>query len=611
MPFKTKGSLLASFLFLLSLVTEASIPAPNNLANLAIQEKLHEHPTWSALLHAVDSMTAIDDNKFILSLDDFSLKNELLKTIQFLNSNEQAACRFPARRQFILSALGLSPEYIPKPQCEDYLLFKRKAPADNISLVYASENLSQPSSMMGHVMLKMSGENHDGISVEHGISYFTILNSYNVPLLIWDSLVTGKKGYFQISPYQEKLEFYLNKEQRNVWEYRLDFTDDQKQLFQNHIWELKTTNLKYFFNSYNCATVTKMLLRVGNAQKIKIDSSWLSPLDVVKSVNKAGVIDGINVNPSSKWKIRMLSSTVDKNTIYNVAGFVDGDLESLKLTDNTDIGRYLTAELTQAYNNFNIETGTYNNEKWQELTSKVNTFRESQKNAYQIDLTDFKSPIKTPNDSQVSFGYRHFLGGHWANFKYLPASHGLEDDNRQFFSENELKLMEISLLANESSGELKLDSWTLYSARSNIPWDLLTGGLSGQFTIGVEQHRNDQLDTALSGSIYGGVGYTYAVSKDLSAFFMLNAGLAASSIGGYVYSEPEIGLILYEVFNMKTFINYKKISNQQKTSYSQEQWSITHSILGLEDWSVYGEYEKRWNKLVSSEQYGLHVKYQY
>lgn len=612
MLYKVLGGLLASFSLSFSAFCYSSLLPANNVESLALNKEIYNHPTWEALVHVVGLKSAIDDKSFILSHDNFSLKNELIKTIRVLVGDQEVACRFPARRRFILSSLSLTSENLPEPNCEDYLTFKKKAPAREVSLVYASENLSQPSSMMGHVMLKMTGENDLGLQVEHGVSFFTNLDSFNVPKIIWDSLVMGKKGYFQVSPFQASLDYYLYEEQRNVWEYRLNFSQAQTELFQDHLWELKNTDLKYFFNSYNCATVTQMLLRVGDAQNIKVDNSWLSPIDVVKSISQTGSISQASVSPSSKWKIRMLSKTLDSSTVNKVATFVDDGNFKLEIDGQNTVESYLTAELAQAYNDFNVQSGEYTLDKWKGVNEDIKQYRVGKNDTYQLDLSDFKSPLKTPGDSQFSVGFRSLTDNkEWWNIKYLPASHAIEDDNSQFFSENELKLMEFSILINRETQETKIDSWTLYSARSNVPWDALTGGISGHFELGLEQHWNDQLESNLSSNFYGGAGYTYSLSRDISVFSMLNAGVGASSKGGYLYAEPEIGLYLYEIYNMKTFLSYKNIYNQQKSKYRQQLVSLTHSFLALNDWSIYVEFEKRWNKFDSVDQFGLHLKYQY
>ncbi|MFT6449951.1 MAG: hypothetical protein ACJAW8_002323 [Oleispira sp.] len=605
-----KGSLLASLLLLLSCCSFASTHVQSELEKIALKNQIHLSPTWEALLHSVDGSTPIKDPAFILSINEFTLKNELIETIRLFKKHPESSCNFPARRQFILSALKLSEDKIETPICAEYLTFKAKAPATNISLIYATENISQPSSMMGHIMLKIDGINDLNIPVEHGISYFTELNSLNVPVIMWESLISGKDGYFQVSPFHKILNHYLKTEQRNVWEFKIDLSDEQSELFHNHLWELKKTKLKYFFNSYNCATFTKMLLRVGRPDKITINNDWLSPIDIVKSASKSGIIVSSDFNPSDKWQLRMLSNAVNSATADNVMEFVDsGEKIVINLDDKKNT--YLASLLGKTYNQYKFSNEKYDLKKWKSVNAAIDEFIPIKDNEYSLDLSKFKSPLKTPDDSQVSIGHKYFNHLHWVNFKYLPASHSMEDDNRQFFNENELKLMELSLLSNLDTGKLKIDSLTFYSAKSYIPWNQFTGGVSGHFSISAEQHWDDKLSPSLVGSIYGGAGYTFSLTKDINTYTMLNLGLAGSEYGGYLYAEPEFGFYLYEIFDMKTFFSFKKIYNQRKSKYEQNLISIKHSVLNLNKWSIFIEHERRWNESHSEVQYGLHIKYQY
>jgi hypothetical protein len=74
--------------------------------------------------------------------------------------------------------------------------------------------------MMGHTFFKLSGKN-DNQKVENSVSFFTVINSLNIPMLILDSTIFGMKGYFILSPYKKQISTYINKEERNIWEYKL------------------------------------------------------------------------------------------------------------------------------------------------------------------------------------------------------------------------------------------------------------------------------------------------------------------------------------------------------------------------------------------------------
>lgn len=51
---------------------------------------------------------------------------------------------------------------LPRDDCSDVREFRAKAPAEQISLVFASEDLARPASMMGHAFLELAGRARSG-----------------------------------------------------------------------------------------------------------------------------------------------------------------------------------------------------------------------------------------------------------------------------------------------------------------------------------------------------------------------------------------------------------------------------------------------------------------
>jgi len=197
--------------------------------------KLYQKNEWKALLH-YDNGLKINDKKYILS-KKFSLKNELDATIKsfydkeekYKDINNHPQCRFPARFLFITHELNITTNEFPKIECRDFQTYKDKAPSDNISLIYVSEKVNNPSSMMGHTFLKYSGKNDKGREVEHAITFYTIIDTPNPLVLIYQNLIPGMKGMFALQPYQSIIKQYTQIENRNVWEYRLKLLGTVKQ----------------------------------------------------------------------------------------------------------------------------------------------------------------------------------------------------------------------------------------------------------------------------------------------------------------------------------------------------------------------------------------------
>ena len=249
---------------------------------IASKVKLYEKNEWKALLH-YDNGFKVTDKKFLLSKNP-SLKNELIATIKafydlpnnYQNINEHTQCKFPARFLFITHELNISKNEFPKINCQDFQIYKQKAPADNVSLIYASKNVKNPSSMMGHVFLKFSGKNDKNLKVNHAITFYTVIESTNPLSLIYQNTISGMKGLFALQPYS------VIKENRNIWEYQLSLSEYRRKLIYYHVWELKGIDMKYYFTSYNCSTVIYNMLSLANPAVYNDKKIWITPLDSVK-----------------------------------------------------------------------------------------------------------------------------------------------------------------------------------------------------------------------------------------------------------------------------------------------------------------------------------------
>jgi hypothetical protein len=238
-----KGSLLASF-FIYSISVSAFSSTPilstTNAGELVAQSKrltLYEHSRWQAILHVKHGQPINANYDRYLSANDFSLEQEMALTIELMVNDTQSVCSYPARVRFLKEFLAFS-DTLNLSHCTDYQEYLQKVPITDIYLVYASENVKSASSMLGHIMLRMDGINDNNLNVSHGITFFTELEGFNIPKILYDSLVSGKKGFFQIAPYSNFVNNYLNVELRNVWEYKLSLSDIQKQLIRDIAWEL-------------------------------------------------------------------------------------------------------------------------------------------------------------------------------------------------------------------------------------------------------------------------------------------------------------------------------------------------------------------------------------
>lgn len=114
----------------------------------------------------------------------------------------------------------------------------------------------------------------------------------------------------------------------------------------------------------------------------------------------------------------------------------------------------------------------------------------------------------------------------------------------------------------------KLNELQLYSASSFLPRNLFTGGISGEFRLGIEPHYDDSLERKLAGNIGGGLGATFEPIEHLSIFAMANVGVGYGDDSGYVYAGPEIGFIIDEALGLKTVLTIKETFGQLNDEYT-------------------------------------------
>ena len=572
----------------------------NRIIKSAVEKKLYKSYVWKALLQAPEGRLEIKDPKFILSANNFSLKNELVGTIQSFFEAPDTICRFPARYYWIKHELGLKDNVCPSVACPDFQEYLEKAPAQRIALVFVSENVSEPCSMMGHVFLKLSGNDYKSAHVAHAVSFYTVINTYNIPFLIIESTLTGMNGYFSLLPYKEQLRQYLE-ENRNVWEFRLRLSREARKLIYYHIWELKDLHMNYFFTGYNCATVIYDILSLSSRNFSSGSYLWITPKDVIKDAFRNHLIASAKLIPSDQWNIRTFSAALNKggtDHIYRL--FKKKDFSHLALNGNI-AKRLYERELILSYGDYLYRRGKINAASLDVIEDKMNEPDGAVDGKYHIDLSKYKSPLKTSGESQLGVGYKMFDRRNYLKLYFLPASNTLSDDNREYFNENVLKLGETSLLVNRRS--IKLESFQLYDMKSLVPRNKFVKGISDEVRLGLEQHYDRELKSHLAVNASAGAGLTERLSPGMEVYALMNAGLGYGRSRLYPYLYPEAGAIIYDILNMKTVLSYKYVYNQLGLNDFYHDFGITQSFFGCRGFKFEFNLEHRFNDRSSDDTY--------
>lgn len=557
-----------------------TVPA---LVRAAADQHLGEDPRWHALLHLENGHPRIDDPGFLLSAPAFTPERELAATLQALYGDTgDFACRFPARHAWLherlqTPALDLS-------RCSELQEFLIRAPAQTISLAFASENIAQPASMMGHVFLVLEGNTGAGTRLAHAVSFYTDADTFNLPKLFFESLVTGKEGLFSLTPYADAQRLYVGQERRALWTYPLTLTDSQRELLLLHLHELRPTRFRYFFQGYNCATLVKHVLGVARPEILGRFDWWTTPADVVRDADAAGLIDEVAVEAPPRWRIGLLRDTVRRDERAQVQAAVRKGAPLGPGLDAT--AGFLMLALQRAYTEEMLAQRRAEPQDTRARLAAIDAVSRARYPQNLLQVSAARDPRRAPPDTQVSFGWRMQGGQRFAQFDLLPISHHLEDVRPPGNAETALSLLEVSLLQplDTASGP-RLHRLTLYGIDSVVPHDVLAGGISGKFLMGVDDDDPSTSTRRLHGWLGGSIGYTWRPHTDVDLYGLAGGGLYFRA-GAQARTSEEVGLVVREAFGMKSVMSYTQHQHPREPVRYSGVWRWTQSKQLGSGWSV-------------------------
>ncbi len=220
------------------------------------------------------------------------------------------------------------------------------------------------------------------------------------------------------------------------------------------------------------------------------------------------------------------------------------------------------------------------------------------------DTTLDKNPIFSQNDSQISLSKIIDEKGLYLSF--LPASHQLFDDNRQYSFESSLKIGEITLKIEDDT--IKLDELNLFTMNSLVPWNRYQK-LSKELEINYTKRFDEKLNEHHIYNFSYALGFTYKIDDDIFIYDLLGAGLANGDDTTFLYGKNQFGLMIYEIFDMKTTLQYTSYYN----NFQSKQWSstldITQSIKLDKDIRLDFGYQHNQTKVYQKENFKLALNY--
>jgi len=509
-------------LILTSSVTLASNQTPLSTDNVETQQQ------WLNLLQFRRSdwnnrlQSEVDSPDFFLSKKGkHDPKAELRASIEQLSQTRSLQCRFPARAQWLhqqglLDKLDITPD-----NCPDLHQWLQQFNAESISLIFPAAYLNSPSSMFGHTFLRVNqhGQSNNNRLLAQTINFAANVNHEDPELIYaFRGLFGGYPGVITVKPYYQKAKEYSEIENRDIWEYKLNFTDEEIERLLLHTWELLPNYFDYYFFDENCAYRILTLLDVARPSLHLTDKfhTYAIPSDTLRSMNTSDLIGEILYRPSMatqlEHKINMLPKHLHKLTLATA--------KSGSETTKLELKNYSIEEQAAV-----LEVA-FDHLRYQAQQQEV-----PRQHAAEYSLALLKQRSQLPPDSpfppapkplvrddeghktfEISISQGNVNHRQTTRLTLRPAYHDLLDPSAGYPDGAQIKFLETAIDYRET-GTLRVSSFTGLNITSLTPRNDFFKPISWRIDAGLYRKHLSKTDDPLTGTLNIGAGHSYNIGN--------------------------------------------------------------------------------------------------
>jgi hypothetical protein len=498
------------------------------LISQAEQAKLADQREWHLLLHYRKGIfggyeSEQDDPGFFMSANGkTNPAAELAATLtQFFSaelvgrSQQPAQCAFVARYHWLKEQLKFDPTRLPPLACERFDRWYEDFEVEAISLIFPSAFLNNPASMFGHTLFRVDQK---GQTEQTRILAYTINYAAEVPPnagLAYPirGIFGSYKGYFSTIPYYLKVQQYRDIENRDIWEYRLNLTENQMRRFLMHAWELGNAYFDYFFFKENCSYHILALLDYADPGLHLTDEfvGWTVPADTIRLVvSKPDLVSDITYRPSRSTVIKRKreSLSADERDLAHRMTQDIGELTSPAFTRLMPAKQAFLLDLASDYLRYRIETTDAPKQEWKERNRAVLTAR----SRLRIPSEEF---TVRPFAKQPELGHkmhRVAIGGGWRNndtfeeATFRGGYHDLLDPEVGYTPDAQIEMASITVRHYNRADQTRVERATLLNLLSLSPIDAVFHAPSWKLNTGMNTIRHRDCQLCSNGFVNGGIG---------------------------------------------------------------------------------------------------------
>jgi hypothetical protein len=550
---------------------------------------LHTDPFWLDLLHYKKKpfgkySSKIDPYNFFLSTKgqenpalELFATIKAFRSLDNLDSNSHAQCRFPARLEWLKSK-GLSFQNLPKTTCKSLNQWVSDSTLKSMSLVFASGYLKNPASYFGHIFLKFN-KNH--VTSSQNLLNPTVNFGADVPATDGEVIyaIKGLTGlyssfYSQNDFYTQQFNYGAN-ELRDLWEYELDIPPQDLKMIQLRVWELFAKKFKYYFLDENCALyivdpIEKQLL----LELIPHHLPYVLPKMAIEKLpklkyNNSPIVKSIQYIPSKQAifynKYNQLSLS-EKSIFRKIIANKKPDFEINEYISLPPKKKIKFIDVLLEYNSY-IYAGTNKSldekKEHQRILNHRFDLPPFEDSDYQFKPISAISPDKAPPTTLLSLKHSFDLDKNQRlHLLYRPANHDLLSSNTGRSPNSAVSAFEMQFSTNAKNIEVDyfdfLKIISLNTSTTQLPGD---GDMAWSAQIGYGPDQLGCLDCKVA-KLRGSIGYTLGHQKStILPYAMLGGQIQHQENNlGFINLHSYLGIIINQNPNFglrsETGINY-------------------------------------------------------
>ncbi|GHU84405.1 membrane protein [Deferribacterales bacterium] len=528
----------------------------------------------------------IDDSAFFLAKNGQRDRHaELEATIAAIldpdvaKGDDHAQCRFPARTRWLTDKMPELKTKLPKVSCPKYDEAYKVISPTVASLVFPSTNMSGPASMFGHTMLRLERDNTSPL-LGYAITYAADATDAGVAKYIVYGLFGGFDGVYSVKPYSAKLTEYSAIELRDVWEYRLKLSPAEVQQMYAHIWEMSLVKSDYYFFDENCS-YNLLFLAEAAREGIHLTDGYITvvPIDTVKDIRRAGLIDSTQLRPSRITTIQAIAGAIPASSVALAEKIANKDTSATindMFNDNcSDIERADILNLAYELVMYNSHSGGLSPEELRQYQNKLFAIssaiarlpvRGTAWNVSQLEV----SPDMGHDSKRVSIGAGYGGDSPYISTNFRASYHSPDDNEAGYRLGVYITLGELSLRYYTEKEHFSLNKFAVLDVLNLYPLKHFQRGFSWGLSAGVRDSSIKAEESEYAAYWNLGGGFSIQLSNAIIwAFAYAELASDNSSSGVLFGSGGRLGVIAPITDNFKLMIDGRHLTYTDSSEHSE------------------------------------------